>query len=285
MKIVFVLLLAVAWVSTASASECKNRWSEEMCAYNKKGLPGFCKSVYYEDQAKNCKKFCGLCEITGPWNPCNVKMAGPDNTMCIYKKGVFGPRCTEHGPLSDVITSPLSEDLKQAILGRINHWRQYVASGNAPGLPAGDIPPLKWDNALAEVAQRWTDQCPDYIHAHDKNNAIKQFPKGTAQSWGQIQSPVSNELTVKEINEIVDSWYEESKSFTQHNCPVSKYSLDCVEGTGAEIGHFVMMIWAKTTDVGCGWIKYRDNERHLTVMVCNYAPMGMYQGEPIYKTS
>ena len=28
---------------------------------------------------------------------------------------------------------------------------------------------LKWSDELAKVAQRWTDQCPTMMNAHDKN--------------------------------------------------------------------------------------------------------------------
>jgi hypothetical protein len=40
------------------------------------------------------------------------------------------------------------------------------------------------------------------------------------------------------------------------------------------------MMWAQTTKVGCGYVKY-GNDEHL--FVCNYSPMGNMKDEAIYQ--
>lgn len=59
---------------------------------------------------------------------------------------------------------------KQEIVKLHNYYRNLVARGmekrGSPGpQPAGDIGPLKWNDKLAEVAQRWANQC---LGGHDE---------------------------------------------------------------------------------------------------------------------
>jgi len=250
MKIVFVLLLALAWIS-----------------------PGLCG-----------------------WNPCDVKQAGKDNTMCKYKKGVFGKACTKDGPLKYVKTSPLSKKQQKYFVDRMNKLRQKVASGKQAGMPAGTIPDLKWDDGLAAIAQRWTDQCPD---GHDKNRAIAQFPHGAGQNfyegwaWTKGGAP-SKKLTQKEIDKAINLWYGEVKNFVHYKCPIDKFSSKCVQGKKsvvkkgwpAEIGHFTQLIWADTKDVGCGWIRFKNKMHNrmwdATIIICDFGPAGNAPA-PIYK--
>jgi len=251
MKIVFVLLLALAWIS-----------------------PGLCG-----------------------WNPCDVKQAGKDNTMCKYKKGVFGKACTKDGPKKYVITSPLTKKQQKDFVDRMNTLRQKVASGKQKGMPAGTIPDLKWDDGLAAIAQRWTDQCPD---GHDKNRATAQFPHGAGQNfyegwaWTKGGAP-SKKLTQKEIDKAINLWYGEVKNFVHYKCPIDKFSSKCVKGKKdvmkktwpATIGHFTQLIWAKTTRVGCGWIRFKSKMgtrvMDATTIICDFGPAGNMGGVPIYK--
>jgi len=293
MKIVFALLLAVQAL-TASASECKDTKAEWWCkavkAQIKEQGVDMCDSSDYRQWVDGtCKKFCGLC---APWSACDAHIAGADNTMCIYPAGVYGSNC---GSTSDVETGPISAKLQQDIVDRHNKWRQKVASGDVSGLPAGNIPDLKWDDGLAVVAQRWADQCPEFPHPHDVNRATKQFPNGAGQNyysgWTEGMA-VSNELTKKDIDAAVDGWYDEYQNFVYYKCPIDKFSDKCVEGKKsveknypgeAMIGHFTQVIWGKTSYVGCGWIKYKHGEEDTTTVICNYGPAGNVLGQPIYE--
>lgn len=46
-----------------------------------------------------------------------------------------------------------------------NDRRAWVANGEVEGQPAGIIPPLQWDEELAELALKWALQCEI---GHDK---------------------------------------------------------------------------------------------------------------------
>lgn len=66
----------------------------------------------------------------------------------------------------------LTEEEKRAIIQAHNEYRQKVANGEEtrgnPGpQPAGNIPPLQWDDELATIAQVWADQCQNGHSACD----------------------------------------------------------------------------------------------------------------------
>ena len=44
--------------------------------------------------------------------------------------------------------------------------------GGVPQPAASNMYELKWSDELAKVAQRWTDQCPTFMNAHDKNRVM-----------------------------------------------------------------------------------------------------------------
>lgn len=53
-------------------------------------------------------------------------------------------------------------------------------------------------------------------------------------------------------------------------------------------GHYTQMLWAGTTRLGCGAIRY-DTSRpgtrgviHYEYLVCNYGPAGNVLGRPVY---
>ena len=53
-----------------------------------------------------------------------------------------------------------------------------------------------------------------------------------------------------------------------------------------ETGHFTQLVWAKTTHVGCGYIKFKDaSGSHATQIACNYGPAGNFEGQLIYKAA
>jgi len=44
------------------------------------------------------------------------------------------------------------------------------------------------------------------------------------------------------------------------------------------------MVWADTTKIGCGRIKYKNEENWDTILlVCNYGPCGNRIGDKIYE--
>lgn len=51
-----------------------------------------------------------------------------------------------------------------------------------------------------------------------------------------------------------------------------------------QIGHYSQLVWADTTKIGCGLMKYTEsNGSEKQLFICNYGPTGNWQGKAIYE--
>lgn len=50
-----------------------------------------------------------------------------------------------------------------------------------------------------------------------------------------------------------------------------------------KIGHFTQVVWATTSEVGCGRVRFYAEDMFQYVIVCNYGEGGNIIGKPVYK--
>ncbi|XP_063988419.1 uncharacterized protein LOC135168315 [Diachasmimorpha longicaudata] len=207
---------------------------------------------------------------------CNLSSCnGKPHTLCVYP--LIGP-ATSCGQLG---ARGLNQNEKTAILNRHNQWRANVARGGerrgnkGPQPAARNLGPLRWNNEIAEIAQRWADQC-NYRHDECRNAADNTHVGqniayvGWSDGWHE-----------ESLLEMVDNWYNEVKDFDKNM--VKSLHLPPVP-PGPKLGHYTQMVWAKTTSVGCGASRYKKKgEFYKTYLVCNYAPGGNYDGQAVYE--
>lgn len=109
-------------------------------------------------------------------------------------------------------------------------------------------PPLSWSNAIARKAQAWAQNCK---FVHSRNGLGENIAWGTAGAF----SPVK----------FAEKWYGE----------VANYDFASGRSrNGGEILHFTQVVWANSTQLGCGWARCGGSD----FLVCNYSPPGNYQG-------
>lgn len=80
------------------------------------------------------------------------------------------------------------------------------------------------------------------------------------------------------FSDLVTDWYDEVADFNHQY--VSNYQS--VPG-GAVTTHYTQLIWANTTHVGCGGIRYKYSEFNKIHLVCNYRLKGNTIGEAVYE--
>ncbi|EEB16252.1 Ves G 5 allergen precursor, putative [Pediculus humanus corporis] len=190
-------------------------------------------------------KYCSLCE---------------NHTMCKYHGP--GPNCEKIGGYG------VTHSEKKQILDLHNWYRKIVAngyekSGSGGSQPkAADMMKLQWDDDLAEVAQRWADQCR---LEHDTCRADPRWKVGQNIYW-KWKYPTHN------VNwtEAIASWYDEVSLFNPNE--VRSYRFD------SKTGHYSQLVWHDTHFVGCGRRDYGLNKLY----VCNYGPTGNWINEPVY---
>jgi hypothetical protein len=116
------------------------------------------------------------------------------------------------------------------------------------------VPPLVWDDAVATVAQDWADQIAasgDFAHRPD-NGFGENIWAGTTGFFLPTDS--------------VNSWGSEvaDYDFATNTCAAGKVC-----------GHFTQLVWARSTQLGCGKAAGGGNDYY----VCNYNPPGNVTGE------
>ncbi|XP_057339788.1 venom allergen 5-like [Microplitis mediator] len=195
---------------------------------------------------------------------------GTKHTLCLYDGGL-GEAC--HGAYSNV----LSAEQQQALLNAHNDYRALVASGGEErGLtgpqPAGEIPPLQWDDELAMIAQVYINQC---INGHSACDDVERFKVNQ-----NIAFMSKSDKYVEDITEMLDQWTAEAANYD------GNYIDNMQEETNGKIYHWTQLVWADTQYVGCGVFNWQeDNGWYSTRLICEYGPAGNYPGLPIYPTN
>ncbi|XP_031786448.1 uncharacterized protein LOC100680164 [Nasonia vitripennis] len=201
---------------------------------------------------------------------------GLPHTACTYSSALSS---FFSGRSKNIIKSGLTNEEKQKVVDLHNELRQKVAKGQetkgspGPQPPAKHMPDLEWDDELANLAQKWANQCK---FAHDTCRDVKRFKVGqniaTIGTTGDVDS--------LKLEDLVLMWYNEVEHFDKNN--VGRFSGRGANGNA--VGHYTQILWAQTTKIGCGAVKYKDGDFNRFFLVCNYGPAGNYIGEPMYET-
>jgi len=278
---------ATTIVKPVMSTDCKDIISN--CAENK--ADGNCGSPKI---APKCQMTCGYC-IPEPTTPiptvntgsmtvrrCNKCGESPENTYCKYEAGVLGPKCP------NAWTEPVPESDKKILVDKHNELRSLVAKGKAlKGMKAKNMRKLEWDDALAEGAQLWANQC-DYGHDTDRDTCDGFVGQNGAWNAG------GEELNSFQMAGVTERWYKEIENFTAapkelQKSVIQKFKSGSSEGGIKKTGHFTQVIWAETTKIGCAAIAYdsSDPRSYITrelIHYCNYYPTGNMGDRPIFLT-
>ncbi|KAG5869712.1 hypothetical protein JTB14_014238 [Gonioctena quinquepunctata] len=165
----------------------------------------------------------------------------------------------------------LSNFDKELILDMHNAMRQSIALGQIGGQPpAANMMEMKWDDELANRAQKWTSSCLPEVHDGQKD--VQRFPVGQniATTW-TTKPPTSVYDTEPDFVDAIGKWFNEFKYFSFSGI-----------GRGRATGHYTQMIWADTNLVGCGYAYYYSSKGYTKKYVCNYGPGGNVLGQTPY---
>lgn len=207
-----------------------------------------------------------LCKHCSCFNYCSIQCDTGKHTMCKYPEG-GGSSCSN-------FEGGLLESARNHILDIHNKLRQKVATGGMDGYqPASNMMQLEWDNELAEMAQRWSEQCTQYLSHDDCRDSITGEKVG--QNIGMIKEKNITESRDK-AETIVNFWADEFKDLAVPN----RETFDPDRFMSA--GHYTQMAWATTTRIGCGYTGDRY-ETLVFVLVCNYKFAGNVMTKPMYK--
>ena len=154
----------------------------------------------------------------------------------------------------------------QKIVAAHNSWRAEVG-----------VAGLSWSPVLEARAIAWANELRD-------NNGCRMKHSGPGENlyWASALKSASKEgngawqwqSRVQEVSErqVVDSWGSEIEWYSYEN-------NDCNAPAGKSCGHYTQLVWAGSSEVGCGKAFCPDNSQ---VWVCNYDPPGNIVGRKPY---
>lgn len=132
-----------------------------------------------------------------------------------------------------------------------------------------NLNPLTWSNKLAVSAQGWSDklkteQCE---MRHDLDS-----PYGENIYWESLIGG-GVEVMVSSDRDPVVWWANEEKfyNYDKNTCR-----------RGEQCGHYTQLVWADTTEVGCGVSSCIEGDERRDLWVCRYNPPGNYEGMQPY---
>ncbi|MDR3521774.1 MAG: CAP family protein [Acidocella sp.] len=120
------------------------------------------------------------------------------------------------------------------------------------------LPPLRWSGVLADEAQDWAEHLAGI---------------GTLQHSGPGQNLAWATAGSKSLTQLVNLWGSERRYFENGNFPEISST-----GNWMDVGHYSQIIWAATTEVGCGFAEGYGRD----YLVCDYDPAGNVMGERPY---
>ncbi|XP_069678758.1 venom allergen 3-like [Periplaneta americana] len=194
----------------------------------------------------------------------------------------FGAGCSQL-----VEHSVRDEAIKARIVHEHNKLRSKVAQGHeARGTPgpqpaAANMKKMFWDEELATIAQRWSNQC---IFAHDSCRHVERFLLGqSVYFWSSTyhsgKAPTSETVDVHLAawTKAVTAWYDEVAKFN----PAQVEPFQFTSATG----HYTALAWANTDRVGCGFVTFlgSDDGWYTKHFVCNYGPAGNVLRNAMYQ--
>ena len=118
-----------------------------------------------------------------------------------------------------------------------------------------DVPPLVWDDAVAQTAQQWADtlaRSGTLTHRPDTPYG-ENIWTGSADSFSMAA--------------VVDDWGNEAEHFDLRTATCA---------AGKVCGHFTQIVWKTTSKLGCGKATGADGNDYV---VCNYDPAGNVGGQ------
>lgn len=127
------------------------------------------------------------------------------------------------------------------------------------------VAPLTWSPALAATAQAWAERCVDREEPKGMVDHNPDGAKGHPWPVGENIFATDGRATPQAA---VRSWAAEAGHYDH-----------ATDACRRVCGHYTQLVWARTTEVGCGIASCPSLTLPNTI-VCNYGPAGNTGGPP-----
>lgn len=180
-----------------------------------------------------------------------------ENTACNCNSG---PSC---GKSLSILPPTLKE--KEYITDIHNEIRNKLAGGNETrggNTAASNMAAVVYDDSIEHVAQCHANQC---MPSTDECRRTERFLMIGQNFYLTYGDPCQSTAVFKAA---IDTWHED----------VSSTNKLCLEQYTGCASHYTQIIWADTTNIGCGRVLFGD----ICHIFCNYGPTGNINGQSVY---
>lgn len=146
-------------------------------------------------------------------------------------------------------------------------FARAVLAAHDEARTAVGVPPLAWDDRLAEDAQDWANHIAG-------TGRLEHSPRPRGRDpAGEGENLFGGTAGVYAYSEMVALWVDERSYFRNGAMPDISTS-----GKWTDAGHYSQIVWRSTTRVGCGLATGGGND----YLVCRYSPPGNMIGSRVF---
>jgi uncharacterized protein YkwD len=130
------------------------------------------------------------------------------------------------------------------------------------------LPPLKWNQRLADGARQWAKVMA-------QTGQLQHSPPST--HLGDRESIVISRHGANSPMQMVGTWGSEERYVNQQKLVGGGKFEDVCNGEWTQCGHFIPIVWSRTTDLGCAFVEAAG----FDALVCRYNPKSNIPGKPV----
>lgn len=163
-----------------------------------------------------------------------------------------------------VVVPPVVVETKVDLSAAIVNSVAMLAAHNEVRL-SHNLNPLTWSNKLAVSAQGWSDKLKTESceMRHDLDS-----PYGENIYWESLIGGGVDVMVSTDKDPVV--WWANEEKFYNYDKNTCRRGEQC--------GHYTQIVWAETTEVGCGVSSCIEGDERRDLWVCRYNPPGNYEG-------
>lgn len=168
---------------------------------------------------------------------------------------------------------PLNNDEREIVVHKHNTFRSDMANTNMKLWPAANMQVMSYSRELEFIAQCFANSC--MADGVDKCRSTTEYEE-VGQNIYVLHKYLGQSTEREILSNALHHWQSEFIFFKSEW--IDNFKLSEI----SQVKNFMQLIWAETTYVGCGRARMGGEIITKYVIICNYSPSGVIEGQPVY---
>lgn len=176
--------------------------------------------------------------------------------------------CGDDGATGAIADAPGGIGEPSNLVGITLAHNNVRALVDTSGIAAGPLPPMMWDQTLADHAKAWAEMCIDMDSNGLVDHSSAAYRSNTSGYSYVGENIFASGAAPASSVQAVDVWAGEKADFSYPNCK-----------SGAVCGHYTQVVWRTSVNLGCANVTC-NGLQYKGVVLCEYGPGGNSGGSP-----